>query len=156
MHGHHHEDKALGPKTEPRVQEKDQTTAGRIIYSDDGSGETVAWIRWRGSMPFSHPGKGIESNLGELERTFTAMVGTITVRSEKNSGPAEKKVSVSELNARFTSFLTVWFSRYRGCGRRLRRLWPYKYCGWQNSVAVWPSTWHWGSARIGSTKKIKL
>lgn len=51
--------------------------------------------------------EGIESNLGELERTFTATDGTITVRSEKNSGPAEKKVSVSELNARFTSFLTV-------------------------------------------------
>ncbi|XP_060855351.1 uncharacterized protein LOC132933034 [Metopolophium dirhodum] len=38
--------------------------------------------------------EGIESNLGELERTFTATVGTITVRSEKNSGPAEKKVNI--------------------------------------------------------------
>ncbi|CAI6352916.1 unnamed protein product [Macrosiphum euphorbiae] len=37
--------------------------------------------------------EGIESNLGALERTFTATDGTITVRSEKNSGPAEKKIS---------------------------------------------------------------
>lgn len=45
--------------------------------------------------------EGISDNLSELEKTFADTVGHITVCSEKNGSPAEKKVSVSALDARF-------------------------------------------------------
>jgi len=49
---------------------------------------------------------GIEENLSGLERVFRDSEGTVIIRSEKNSDPGQKKVSV----------LAISFFRYRLCG----------------------------------------
>jgi len=59
----------------------------------------------------------IPEQLVGLELHFsTSPSGPVTIRSEKNGTPAEKKVSVFELDAPCSPSLTILFSRFRACG----------------------------------------